>query len=175
MIRRSLNQNSVVFSAEGLTLYALDHLYSFKSQLYTYSRSLSRYDLESAVDELHRLVLVQHGRRITKGYLIRAYDWMGISLAALAEVNEQYKVAYGGIRKFAGIHMQDEERQSPPPLKTTFNTWEFNKLDSSRAGGPITPNAWEELTPVTKGEWLCLMVGDGWEEEKNSQEVPCHN
>jgi hypothetical protein len=166
MIRRSLNQNNVLFSTEGLTLYALDHLYTFKSQLHIYSRTLSQHNLDSAVDELHRLVLAQHGRRITKGYLMRAYDWMGISLAALSEVNERYKIAYGGIRQFGGIHIQDEEQRSPPPLKTTFNTWEFKKLDTRRGSPPATPNNWEELTPVTKGEWLCLMVGDGWDNQK---------
>jgi len=171
MIRRSLNQNSVIFSSEGLALYALDHLYTFKSQLYTYSRSLSPYALECAVDELHRLVLAQHGRRLTKGYLMRAYDWMGISVAALAQVNEQYKNAYGGVKRYGGIQTQDEESRSPPPLKTTFNMWEFQKLDSMRGSRPITPNTWEELTPVTKGEWLCLMVGDGWEEKTAVQDV----
>lgn len=166
MIRRSLNQNSVLFSAEGLTLYALDHLFTFKSQLHTYSRSHSQHDLESSVDELHRLVLAQHGRRVTKGYLTRAYDWMGISPPALAEVDKQYKIAYGGVKQFSGIRMEDEDKRSPPPLKTSFNSWEFKKLGPMSGGGPGTPNAWEELTPVTKGEWLCLMVGDGWEEEK---------
>jgi hypothetical protein len=91
---------------------------------------------------------------------------MGISLAALSEVNERYKIAYGGIRQFGGIHIQDEEQRSPPPLKTTFNTWEFKKLDTRRGSPPATPNNWEELTPVTKGEWLCLMVGDGWDNQK---------
>ena len=175
MIRRSLNQNSVLFSAEGLTLYALDHLYTFKSQLYTYSRSLSQHDLEYAVDELHRLVLAQHGRRITKGYLMRAYDWMNINLAALTEVNGQYKITYGGVKQFDGIHMQNEEKRSPPPLKTRFNSWEFKTLESLRGSRPVTPNTWEELTPVTKGEWLCLMVGDGWGKDQTASVVSCEN
>lgn len=115
MIRRSLNQNSVIFSSEGLTLYALDHLYTFKSQLFTYSRSLTHHDLESTVDELHRLILAQQGRRITKGYLLRAYDWMNLNLAALDRVNEHYKIAYGGVQRYGGIQMKEAERRSPPP------------------------------------------------------------
>lgn len=162
MIRRSLRQNHVLFSSEGLTLFALDQLYTFKCQLYTYSRSLSSYDLGLAVDDLHRLVLSQSGRPISKAYLTRAYDWLGFSRAALADVNEHYKLAYGGARRLAGIHTQDSDSRSPPPLKTTFGAWEL-RTENERAQ---TPNSWEELTPVTKGEWLCLMVGEGWEEPK---------
>jgi hypothetical protein len=203
-----LSQNSVLFTAEGLTLLALDHVYTFKCHLHTYSRTLKNTDFTAAVDELRRLVLVQHGRRITKGYLMRAYDWLGISLAALVDVNEGYKVAYGGEKRIGGIEVQDEERKSPPPLKTNFKMEEIKMMrltsvSHSKSGrsspakvirevevgesakgldkelnvggkaqvkedrgphrrGPVTPNGFEDITPVTKGEWCFLMVGEGW-------------
>jgi hypothetical protein len=215
LIRRSLQQNEILFSSEGLTLLSLDHVYTFKCTLHIYSRTLSPYDLTLSVDELRRLVLAQRGRRITKGYLMRAYEWLGISLAALVDVNEGYKTAYGGVKREGGIEVQNEERKSPPPLKTNFAIEEIRQMrldvgfgDKSPGGsfrskstsansskneatfvavgesargrelgveveefredrgphrrGPVTPNGFEDITPVTKGEWCFLLVGDGW-------------
>ena len=135
---------------------------------------------------------------------MRAYDWLGVSLAALVDVNEGYKVAYGGAKRIGGIEVQDDERKSPPPLKTSFKIEEIKKMrliandcedvspseqirevqvgesakgpDSGlRVGspevkedrgphrrGPMTPNGFQDITPVTNGEWCFLMVGDGW-------------
>jgi len=200
LIRRSIAQNEILFSSEGLTLLSIDHVYTFKCQLNIYSRTLSPFDLTLSVDELHRLVLAQHGRRITKGYLMRAYEWLGISLAALVDVNEGYKTAYGGIQRHGGIEVQSLSSTSPPPLKTNFTSHEIRKMRLSipsisrsasspveadlvavgestkgRDGrlredrgphkrGPMTPNGFEDITPVTKGEWCFLMVGEGWKQ-----------
>ncbi|PBP26639.1 hypothetical protein BUE80_DR002401 [Diplocarpon rosae] len=230
LIHRSLTQNSILFSSEGLTLLALDHVYTFKYQLHGYSRSLSPCSLTLAVDELRRLVLAQSGRRITKGYLMRAYDWLGVSLAALVDVNEGYKVAYGGKERFGGIEVQDEGRKSPPPLKINWDGAQYqaprklrltigSDLSSSSARpiscagsscrsdgvakalgsvdvgesakgrdatlavltedrgphrrGPVTPNGFEDITPVTKGEWCFLMVGQGWKDAKTAPVETC--
>lgn len=149
---------------------------------------------------------------------MRAYDWLGISLAALVDVNEGYKVAYGGDKRTGGIEVQDEERKSPPPLKTSFKTEEIKMMklsvsrydqdgDVSRSSavrevevgesakgpdsglspgspkvkedrgphrrGPMTPNGFEDVTPVTKGEWCFLMVGDGWKEARTAAVETC--
>ncbi|KAG4425598.1 hypothetical protein IFR04_001295 [Cadophora malorum] len=232
LIHRSLTQNEVIFSSEGLTLLSLDHVYTFKCHLHTYSRTLTPTDLTLAVDELRRLVLSQNGKRITKGYLMRAYEWLGVSLAALVDVNEGYKVAYGGKERFGGIDVQNEERRSPPPLKTNFAAGEVggmrkmklslsvnfasvSEVGSSRESacestcseneaktlvsvdvgesakgidkgveelredrgphrrGPMTPNGFEDITPVTKGEWCFLMVGEGWKEAKTAPVETC--
>jgi hypothetical protein len=207
LIRRSITQNEVLFSSEGLTLLSIDHVYTFKCQLHTYSRTLSGVDFSSAVDELRRLVLAQHGRRITKGYLMRAYEWLGVSLAALVDVNEGYKTAYGGIQRHGGIEVQSLSSTSPPPLKTNFTSQEVRKMTLSiptistsspveadlvafgesakgRDGrlredrgphrrGPVTPNGFEDITPVTKGEWCFLMVGEGWKEGRTVAVETC--
>ena len=150
---------------------------------------------------------------------MRAYDWLGISLAALVDVNEGYKVAYGGEKRTGGIEVQDEERKSPPPLKTCFKMEEIKMMklsvssypkegdmrpsseirevevgesangpDSgllSSAGGalkedrgphrrgPVTPNGFEDITPVTKGEWCFLMVGEGWKQARTVAVETC--
>lgn len=198
----------MLFSSEGITLLALDHVYTFKCQLHTYSRTLSPSDLTLAVDELRRLVLAQHGRRITKGYLIRAYNWLGISLSALVDVNEGYKVAYGGSQRFGGIEVRNEESRSPPPLRPvevvevrrlrlqtdledrasvcssciSRSTIEDEDMETSEVlredrgphyRGPVTPNGFEDLTPVTKGEWCFLMVGEGWDATKTAAIETC--
>ena len=215
LIRRSLAQNSVLFSSEGLTLFALDHLYTFKACLHTYSRTLLPSDLTAAVEELQRLVLANNGRRITKGYLMRVYEWLGVSLAALADVNEGYKSTYGGAQRASGIEMQSEDKRSPPPLQTSFPAREVKMFQVRRessvspvsnrfaAGrgegdvlvgesaqgkdgaiemtedrgphyrGAVTPNGWEDVTPVTKGEWLCLLVGEGWRDAKTAPVMTC--
>lgn len=188
------------------------------------------------MDELRRLVLVQNERRITKGYLIRAYDWLGVSLAALVDVNEGYKVAYGGTERKGGIEVSDLEPKSPPPLRTTFPTSPGSPMrrmklslqctdippprplpapeisvspggtvrnligDEVEVGesakgkdasfpngfardgkmdrgphyrGAVTPNGFEDITPVTKGEWCFLMVGDGWKEARTAAVETC--
>lgn len=147
---------------------------------------------------------------------MRAYDWLGVSLAALVDVNEGYKVAYGGKTRTGGIEVQDEERKSPPPLQTSFNMKEIRKMKLSlsfgdvsparshsssedeeiKVGesakgkdygvaegtredrgphkrGPRTPNGFEDITPVTKGEWCFLMVGDGWKEGRTAAVETC--
>jgi hypothetical protein len=150
---------------------------------------------------------------------MRAYDWLGMSLAALVDVNESYKIAYGGEKRTGGIEVQNEERKSPPPLKTSFKMEEINMMklsvssykkegdispssairevevgesakgpDSgllSSAGGqvkedrgphrrgPVTPNGFEDITPVTKGEWCFLMVGEGWKEARTVAVETC--
>ncbi|TVY13450.1 hypothetical protein LARI1_G008988 [Lachnellula arida] len=219
LIARSLTQNEILFSSEGLTLLSLDHIYTFKCQLHTYSRTLSPSDLSQAVDELRRLVLAQNGKRITKGYLMRAYEWLGVSLAALVDVNEGYKTAYGGPSRFGGI----EVPAPPPALKTTFAPSELHKMKLSISYSPstctsnmtgstlcesgtsirevevgesakgrdrwgneglredrgphrrgaVTPNGFEDITPVTKGEWCFLMVGEGWKGGKTAAVETC--
>jgi hypothetical protein len=97
VIRRSIIQNELLFSSEGLTLLSLDRLYSFKSALSSYSRTGSPLRLEDAVDELRRLVLARApGRLIPKADVLRSYEWLGVTDSALADVDKMYRRAYGG-------------------------------------------------------------------------------
>lgn len=147
---------------------------------------------------------------------MRAYDWLGVSLAALVDVNEGYKTAYGGQMRWGGIEVANDERKSPPPLKTDFAKFDISRMKFMGEGagakwglravspgggvqvgesaqgvdislpatrqaedrgpyrrGPVTPNGFEDITPVTKGEWLCLMVGEGWKEPRMVPVVTC--
>jgi len=150
---------------------------------------------------------------------MRAYEWLGVSLAALVDVNEGYKTAYGGPSRFGGI----EVPAPPPALKTTFAPSELHKMKLSLSyssstctsnmtsstlyesgmsikevevgesakgrdkwgneglredkgphrRGALTPNGFEDITPVTKGEWCFLMVGEGWKGGKTVAVETC--
>jgi hypothetical protein len=96
LMHRSLSQNSLLYSSEGLTLIALDHLYSFKTALQTFARTQSACRLEEAVDELRRLVLANGRRTILKSELVSRYTWLDrINDKALNEVDRVYIRAYG--------------------------------------------------------------------------------
>lgn len=86
----------MLFSSEGLTLLSLDGLYSLKSALSVYSKTNLPLKLEDAVDELRRLVLASNGRKVTRSELLRSYDWLSVSHAAIEDLDEMYKRAYGG-------------------------------------------------------------------------------
>ncbi|KAM3073712.1 hypothetical protein ACMFMG_004403 [Clarireedia jacksonii] len=162
LIRRSLTQKSLVYTSEGLSLYSLDFVYTFKQALHTYSRTLSAVDLSAAVDELRRLVLVQNGRRVTKGYLVRCYEWMGISLSALVDVDEAYKNLYGGCTRQGAIEVAVGDPRSPPLLKTDFAEKEKDDLvevgESAKGRDGESP-VWEAMKEVQlEGEGKKEMV-----------------
>ncbi|KAF7888853.1 hypothetical protein EAF00_009153 [Botryotinia globosa] len=184
LIRRSLAQNRVVFTAPGLSLYSLDYLYSFRCALHTYSRSLSAEDMSIAIDELRRVVLVRGGK-LGRSEVMKGYEWLGISLSALCDVEEGYKKGYGGSAGERAI-FNDEVRKSLS-LKTSFSAeeedlvevgesakgrdgespvWERESGNGEREDrGPFlrgdrTPNRVEDVSPGTRGEWEHLMRGE---------------
>lgn len=134
LVRRSILQNEVLFSSEGLTLLGLDRLYTFKSALAAYARSVNQNQsnsgtsslslapnrtaaadstrIEDAVDSLRRLVLANGGRPVSRSDLLRSYDWLGVNARALRDVEGMYKRAYGGPEKSGAFEMTvTEERE----------------------------------------------------------------
>ncbi|ESZ91137.1 hypothetical protein SBOR_8471 [Sclerotinia borealis F-4128] len=189
LIRRSLAQNRLVFTSSGLSLYTLDYLYTFKCALHTYSRSLKTEDMLSAIDELRRLVLMRDGKKVGRAEVLRCYEWLGISLSALYDVDEGYKKAYGGTMREGGISR--EEVRSLSLLKTSFEggmveeglvevgesakgrdgespVWERGDAENENENedrgpffrGALTPNAASGVSPGTRGEWESLMRGE---------------
>lgn len=92
--RRSIIQNEILFSSEGLTLLNIDHVYTFKHHLSTLSPSLTRNlpattredSLVTSVHHLHRIVATYGGRPLTKAYILRAYDHLHVDDDVLARV-----------------------------------------------------------------------------------------
>ena len=111
IIRRSILQNEVLFGAEGLTLLALDHLYTFKSALAAYAASGDAFRLEDAVDELRRYVL-KNNRGLLRADLLAAYPGLRFREAALADVRRMYRRAYGGLDGDCGV-----EYDAPTPVR----------------------------------------------------------
>ncbi|KAK3357401.1 hypothetical protein B0T25DRAFT_157179 [Lasiosphaeria hispida] len=104
LIHRSLAQNEVLFFSESLNLLSLDHLYTFRTALQSYARTLSPCRLEDAVDELRRLILANGRQRLRKSSLLGAYRWLDpVSESALADVCRMYSRAYGGLEGESGV------------------------------------------------------------------------
>lgn len=109
LLCRSLYQNEVLFSSEGITILALDRLYTFKAALAAYTRAPHEiYRLEDTVDELRRLVLASRHRsgsvigsadeegRVDRSFLMRSYDFLGVTTQALRDAERAYTRTYCG-------------------------------------------------------------------------------
>lgn len=103
LMRRSLRQREVMFSAEGLTLVSLDRLYTFKKALAAYSRTDDPMHLEDAVDELRRYVLANGRRPLQRPDLVSAYSHVPFAETSLRDVARMYRRAYGGPSGESGI------------------------------------------------------------------------
>ncbi|PHH84861.1 hypothetical protein CDD83_1258 [Cordyceps sp. RAO-2017] len=251
LFQTSLVQNEVVFSSDGLSLLSLDRLYSLKSALSSYSRTLSPPRLEDAVDELRRFVLATGGATASKADILRSYDWLTVSDEAIAHLDSMYRRAYGGpdqvgaisgisgpepstpslpvpvVRRSSssfhdqglnpatiGVAVTTTELRRPSPLphpsspspkipllklQTAFdlqlsmgqrgdesagstvrpddmtrglNPWSRLSIGrvlssgllsadrGSKQPGPQTPNGYDDISPITRGEWGFLMVNN---------------
>lgn len=158
LIRRSLLQNDILFSSEGLTLYSLDRLYTFKSALSSYSRTRLPSRLEDAVDELRRLYLSSGGRKVKRADVLRSYDWLGVSEVALGEVDRMYRRAYGGVEGVGVIEgMRYEDRLSE--IEYAIDDVIDLKMEEAGLSMLLFPNSpVETLTPICKAAPLRLQT-----------------
>jgi hypothetical protein len=95
VIERTLLQNDIVFSSEGLTLFALDHCYALKSTLDKLSRGSWDASFSDAVDILRRLVYISRGRAMTRGYIRQCYSKMEVTDNMLLRLNSEYERRHG--------------------------------------------------------------------------------
>ncbi|KAL7268601.1 hypothetical protein RUND412_008772 [Rhizina undulata] len=105
LIHQSLLQNEIIFSSEGLSLYAVDLFFALKSKLArisTHSTPQSR-DLDEAVELLRRLVVVYRGRPLPKGYIKRHYPRIEVTDQALLRLNSEYEWRFGS-RGICGVN-----------------------------------------------------------------------
>ncbi|KAH8169646.1 hypothetical protein LIA77_10190 [Sarocladium implicatum] len=103
LIHKSICQNDVLFSSDGLSLVSLDRLYSLKSALSSYSRTKCALRLEDAVDELRRLVLARKGVKVCRVDLLRSFDGLHVTDVAIRDLDQMYRRAYGGRNQAGGI------------------------------------------------------------------------
>lgn len=95
VVHRSLLQNQVIFSSEGLTLIAIDLCFALKAKIESLSTKFVTMDLEDAVVILRRLVIVYRVRLLTKGYIGRSYSRMEASDQTLLRLNAEYEWQFG--------------------------------------------------------------------------------
>ncbi|OBT87039.1 hypothetical protein VE02_03683 [Pseudogymnoascus sp. 03VT05] len=172
LTHRSLHQNTILFSSEGLTILSLDRIYTLKHALATYSRLLSTgasapaiaLALARALSELRALIFAQSGRPVANAYLQRAYDHLRVSPFALRLVNAAFAALYNGSQVPISGVPEETLRLAPPPTPRERRERESGATVRSFRGpycrGPVTPGGWGDITPVTKGEWG-FVVG-GW-------------
>ncbi|KAG5982948.1 hypothetical protein E4U55_001084 [Claviceps digitariae] len=115
LFTNSLLQHDVLFSSDSLTLLSLDRLYSLKAALASYARTKTPLRLEDAVDELRRYVLASHGAKVTRSDLCRAYDWLNVGPAAVADLDGMYRRVYGGPDQLGAIAGLETTAPPPPP------------------------------------------------------------
>ena len=99
IVRRSIVQNDIIFSDEGLTLLSMDHIYTFKQLLCTLSKpnwvSNSRdVCLSSCVHLLRRINEVYTDPKMSKGYLARVYKEVDFMEDAFEEVTSAISTNY---------------------------------------------------------------------------------
>ncbi|KAH8147482.1 uncharacterized protein LAJ45_08309 [Morchella importuna] len=103
LLHRSLLQNEIIFSSEGLTVLAVDLCFALKCKLEAVSSYCDAEDVEDAVVLLRRLVRVYRGRPLTKGYILRSWPKIVVSDLGLLRVGREYEWRYGG-RGVAGVN-----------------------------------------------------------------------
>ena len=110
IIRRSIIQNELIFSEEGLSLLHIDRIYTFKQVLCT----LSRRDLVPHTRDSYLSACVQLFRRINEvytdpklspGYLARVYKEVEFQKASFEEVNRAIETNYctASIKDFTSL------------------------------------------------------------------------
>ncbi|KAL2872582.1 uncharacterized protein BJX67DRAFT_13281 [Aspergillus lucknowensis] len=168
LIERSILQNEVVFSREGLTLLNVDRIYTFKRRLCILSHKttpIRESYISSCVRLLHRTIQDFQGRPFSKAFFHRVYEQLDVRDDLLSQIADAYKKQYNQ----EGIVL-------PPPPKPVViekkspavRTIRVRKASTTpRSGtvptkrGPKTPLSASDVTPITRNEWN-LLFGPGY-------------
>ena len=157
IIRRSILQNEVIFSSEGLILLSIDHIYTLKQLLCTLSKerwvSHSRpVCLASCSHLLNRIHSIHQGVKFTRGYLERVYREIPFHGAAFDEVNAEYDATFctASIRNIASSPrdlqvFEGESPEPPPPERAELPT----RRSPESAAETVSPFTDLDLGPVS--------------------------
>ncbi|KAL8728002.1 MAG: hypothetical protein Q9166_005673 [cf. Caloplaca sp. 2 TL-2023] len=175
LTRRSLVQHEIIFGGEGLTLLSVDHIYTFKQQLLTLSNT-DLFDVDyqkhmrSCVQLLRRIDNTYRGVKLSKSYLVRAYN-IDLPHSILREVCKAYSLEYGenGVR---GVSLEADqsipqlpELESPIDSHPTYPLPEIESPTDPQSMGHLrkvhfsTPAA-EFSTPIPDIESPSIEAGD---------------
>ena len=143
LIRRSIIQHETIFSGEGLTLFTVDHIYTFKNSLTAFanirSQDTGHEDLiVSTTQLLHRINTIYRGVRLSKSYLERAFG-TELRHSVLREVHEAYLRIFGepGIQGMAGNQIPQLAELESPIAQTPISP--VLELDTRTIAAQIGP------------------------------------
>ena len=99
IVRRSIVQNDIIFSDEGLTLLSMDNIYTFKQLLCTLSKpdwvaNSREVCLSSCIHLLQRINEVYTDPKLSRGYLARVYKEVEFKDEAFEEVTSAFSTNY---------------------------------------------------------------------------------
>ena len=169
IVRRSIVQNEIIFSDEGLTLLSMDNIYTFKQLL----RTLSKPDwvansrdvcLSSCVHLLQRINEVYTDPKLSKGYLARVYKEVEFKQEAYEEVTSTFSTNH------CTASIRDVTMLEPDytALMGMALDWE-SEDDKGAAELPDTStsadHSYESDHPISPIETVDLSVLDSWETE----------
>ncbi|KAI9369597.1 hypothetical protein BJX61DRAFT_518769 [Aspergillus egyptiacus] len=172
LIERSILQNEVIFSREGLTLLNVDRIYTFKRRLCILSHCKTTPPKESyltsCVRLLHRTIEDFQGRPFSKAFFHRVYEQLDVRDELLTHVADIYKKQYNQ----EGIVLPPPPKpvvmERKPPIRTirirkqSTAPRSATKPNSSMPTkrGPKTPQSASDVTPITRNEWNLLFGPD---------------
>ena len=157
LIRRSLIQHEIIYSGEGLTLLSVDHIWTFKNQLLSISKTNSsgkdyKTALKSCVHLLHRINKTYKGVKLSEAYLARAY---GIDLPrpTLSKVCKAYQRIFGqpGVRGLGTEILKLPELESPTNPRPANSFPPVCAATITELESPTNPRSANLLPPVNAG------------------------
>lgn len=162
IIERTLIQNDILYSHEGLTLFNIDHMYSLKQQLSALSRDKTGHIpkhiyLESCLYLLRQIMHATHGRPFTRAFMHCTYDHFHVRDDILLCLEKEYEAKYG--REAIIMFKPKLTLTTTSKRKTEYyiNNRGSLKRQPSQLLNPLTPNSASDITPVTRGEWKVLL------------------
>ena len=170
IVRRSIVQNEIIFSDEGLTVLSMDNIYTFKQLLCTLSKpdwvANSRdVCLSSCVHLLRRINEVYTDPKLTKGYLARVYKEVEFMEEAFDEVTAAISTNY------CTASIRDVTALEPDYTALMGMTLDWDSDDDGRDAAelPDTSTTHDHSYPsdqtISPIETVDLSVLDSWETE----------
>ncbi|KAL4785502.1 hypothetical protein BJX76DRAFT_346998 [Aspergillus varians] len=169
LIERSILQNEVIFSREGLTLLNVDRIYTFKRRLCILSTSTSKTTppresyINSCVRLLHRTIEDFQGRPFSKAFFHRVYEQLDVHDDLLSHVADVYRKQYhqdGIVIPPAPKPVAVVEKKKTPIRPVRIRKPSLTPRSATgpplSKRGPKTPLSGSDVTPVTRNEWNLL-------------------
>ena len=170
IVRRSIVQNEIIFSDEGLTLLSMDNIYTFKQLLCTLSKpdwvpNSRDVCLSSCVHLLRRINEVYTDPKMTKGYLARVYKEVEFMGETFDEVTAAISTNY------CTASIRDVTALEPDYTALMGMTLDWDSDDDGREAAelPDTSTTHDLSDPsdptISPIEDVDLSVLDSWETE----------